>query len=413
MKVLMFGWEFPPYNSGGLGTACKGLTKGLKNNDVKVKFVLPKAPKGANSENAEILSANDICEETDEIETKRIKTLLMPYISYADYDTRKDQYTEMKHKYDDNEDEEEVYGKDLYEEVHRYAAKGGIIAKHTDFDVIHSHDWMTYKAGMEAKKKSGKPFVAHVHATEFDRTAGNPNQAIYNIEREGMHSADNVITVSNFTKDTIVNHYGVPPQKVNVVHNAVEFTNYKEKKISKEDKMILFLGRLTIQKGPEHFLHAARKAAEYDPDIKFMVAGGGDMENRMVELAAELGISNRVLFSGFLRGDDIDRAYQMAKAYVMPSISEPFGITPLESMRNGTPAIVSKQSGVSEVIKHSLKVDFWDIDRMADMMHAVANYKGLHKELSGNCTREAHTFSWDVPAEKCINVYRDTMNMTG
>lgn len=423
MKVLMFGWEFPPFSNGGLGTACQGLTKGLKNNGIHVTFVLPKAPKGAKAGHVNLVAANRIIlenyEQVDGMDIKEVETLLLPYISYDQYDERYIKFKSQllqKLKETDTDDNQIVYGKNLYEEVYRYSQKAGLIAKMTDFDIIHAHDWLTYKAGIKAKKESGKPLVIHVHATEFDRTGGHPNQYIYDIEREGMHEADSIIAVSNFTKAKIVEHYGVPAEKVTVIHNAVEFNDNdfsKESGLSNKDKVVLFLGRLTMQKGPEYFLEAAHKVLQKDPDIKFVVAGSGDMENFMIEKAAELGISNKVLFSGFLRGADIDRAYQMASTYVMPSISEPFGITPLESMRNGTPTIISKQSGVSEVVNNTFKVDFWDVNELANKMYALTNFKPLHQEMSVNGKNEAYQFSWDEPARKCIDVYQNTLLRMG
>lgn len=412
MKILMFGWEFPPFSSGGLGTACQGLTKGLKNNNAHVTFVLPKAPKNAKADHVKLIPANSIdSEEFSTIEIKEIKTLLIPYISYEEYDERYKNYKYLKTK--EENDDDLVYGKNLYEEVYRYGKKAGIIAKFHDHDIIHAHDWMTYEAGIQAKKSSGKPLVVHMHATEFDRTGGNPNQYIYDIERKGLHEADHIITVSNFTKQKLLQHYGVPEEKITVVHNAVEFNDnqFKNTELKTNDKIILFLGRLTLQKGPEYFLQAAKKVLEKDNKIKFVVAGSGDKEHEMINMVAEMGITKNVLFTGFLKGADIDRAYQMANAYVMPSISEPFGITPLEAMRNGTPTIISKQSGVSEVINNTFKVDFWDINKMANLMYALVNYTPLYEEMSTNGKKEAYNFSWDLPAEKCINVYKKTIGL--
>ena len=414
MKVLMFGWEFPPFSSGGLGTACQGLTKGLNNHDVKVTFVLPKAPIGAKTDYVKLLAAENII--LDNIDIKEIETLLIPYISTETYSERYKKFIRLRER-SPGDFNSTIYGKNLYEEVQRYAKKAELVARYTDFDIIHAHDWMTYDAGINAKKVSGKPLVVHVHATEFDRTGGHPNQYVYDIERRGMHEADSIIAVSQFTKNKIVEHYGVHPDKVTVVHNAVEFNdnnfNGMEKEQSeKKEKTVLFLGRITLQKGPEYFLYAAKRVLEKDPNVNFVVAGSGDMENFMINKAAELGISDKVLFSGFLRGDDIDRAYQMADVYVMPSISEPFGITPLEAMRNGTPTIISKQSGVSEVVKNSLKVDFWDVNQMANKIYSVLNYNSLKEEISDYGKEEAYTFSWDIPARKCLNIY-NSLTMGG
>ncbi|MBN1645906.1 glycosyltransferase family 4 protein, partial [Candidatus Woesearchaeota archaeon] len=237
----------------------------------------------------------------------------------------------------------------------------------------------------------------------------NLNQGVYDIEREGFHEADKILAVSNFTRDKVINHYGISPDKVVTCHNAVEFNDndFHYHNDAKREKMVLFLGRITLQKGPEYFIQAAKKVLDVNPNVKFVFAGNGDMEARMINYAAELGIAHKILFAGFLRGPDVDRAYQMADLYVMPSVSEPFGLTPLESMRNGTPVLISNQSGVSEVINHCLKVDFWDVDRMANQMLSVLNYPTLKKELQHNGSQEIRKFSWRDPARVCINAYNE------
>src|SRR3989338_6993847 len=351
MKVLMFGWEFPPYSSGGLGTACFGLTKGLSGEGVEVVFVVPKS--APNSSHAKLISAG-----LDKISFREINSALAPYTTSLQYEKNLNK----------NNPEFLVYGQNLFEEVYRYYEIAKKIASEENFDVIHSHDWMSFRAGINAKLVSGKPLVVHVHATEFDRTGGlEINQVVYNIEREGMHFADSVIAVSNFTKNKIVQHYGVHPDKVQVVHNAVDFHGLEgTDELEKNDKFgktVLYLGRITIQKGPDHFLRAAKKVLEQEPNTRFIIAGTGDMEKQTIELAVDLGIANKVFFAGFINQERLDSIYKMANLYVMPSVSEPFGITPLEAMRNETPVLISKQSGVSEVLNHCLKVDFWDIDQ--------------------------------------------------
>ena len=404
----MFGWEFPPYNKGGLGTACLGLTKGLAKNDVDVTFVIPKAPRGMKAQHGhvDILVANNI-KGSGNVQFQEIKTLLAPYVTEQEYLRR--YAASGKLQEEDADGDDEVYGKDIYSEVVRYANRAFIIASNMDFDIIHAHDWMTYKAGIAAKNVSGKPLVVHIHATEFDRTGGNGvNQGVYDIEREGFHAADRILAVSQFTKNTVVQHYGVPPERVEVVHNAVEFPDERiehSSRLSETDGIVLFLGRLTLQKGPDYFVEAAKKVLDYRPNTTFVIAGSGDMETRTISRCAELGISSKVLFTGFLRGKDIDRAYSMADLYVMPSVSEPFGITPLEALRNGTPVLISRQSGVSEVVNHALKCDFWDIDQMTNKMLAVLQYKSLHHELSQNGNREVMRMSWNTAASKCVDVY--------
>jgi glycosyltransferase involved in cell wall biosynthesis len=388
----MFGWEFPPFNSGGLGTACYGLTKGLSNHNVDVAFVLPISRK-ARADFVKLIPANA------KMKIYGIDSPIKGYMTSCEY----------KRIFGRPNPSRTIYGNDLFQEVYRYSKKAAIIAKKEPHDVIHCHDWMTYKAGINAKRVSNKPLVVHVHATEFDRTANlGVNQYVYNIEREGMHAADAIIAVSNFTKNKIIYHYGIPAEKVHVVHNAVDFNGnnfHRMIGMQTNHKVVLFLGRITLQKGPDYFLYAAKRVLEKDPNVRFILAGSGDMTTQIIEKAAEMGIADKVLFTGFLNGPDIDKAYQMADCYVMPSVSEPFGITPLEAMRNNTPVIISKQSGVSEVINRCFKVDFWDIDKMANQILGILKYDELKESLRQDGLSEVTKFSWDESARKCIDVY--------
>ncbi|MFH1073436.1 MAG: glycosyltransferase family 4 protein [Nanoarchaeota archaeon] len=409
MKVLMFGWEFPPVISGGLGTACYGLTKGLSNNNVEVTFVMPTGPSDTHHDHLNVIVADKIL--FDHVKLKRIPSLLVPYLTSGGYDQN---YRKLLMKYQ-SAGHSPLYGQNIFEEAYRFSEIAKLIAQVEDFDVIHCHDWMTYQAGIKAKEVSKKPLVVHVHATEFDRTGFNSvNQYVYDLEREGMHKADRIIAVSNYTKEVITKHYGISPEKVEVVHNAVEFTNYPDlNPIKKHDKVVLFLGRITLQKGPDYFIEAAKKVLERDQNVKFIMAGSGDMENRMIERAAELGIANKVLFAGFLKGEAIDKMYKMADLFVMPSVSEPFGITPLEALRNGTPVLISKTSGVSEVLSHCLKADFWDVNELSNKILSVLHYNSLKSELRDNGNLEIRKFNWDIPAKKCLAVYQSVLKEQG
>lgn len=390
----MFGWEFPPISGGGLGTACYGLTKGLSRKNVDVTLVLPNYPDDIKSGFVKIISAENT-------KIKKIDSILTPYMTSESYSKAKKRANAK------------IYGETLFHEINRYAEAAKKIAMEENFDVIHCHDWMTFKAGINAKMIKKKPLVLQVHATEFDRTGGNGiNEYVYKIEKEGMHFADSIIAVSNYTKGKIITHYGINPEKITVVHNAVEFEqkNANENfEIKKNDKVVLFLGRITLQKGPDYFIYAAKKVLEHDKNVKFIIVGNGDMEPFIIEKVAEMGIADKVLFAGFLQGNDLERAYKMADVYVMPSVSEPFGITPLEAMSNKVPVIISKNSGVSEVIRHCLLVDFWDIDDMSNKIVAVLKYNTLRQSLSDNGFCEVKKFSWDVPAQKCIEVYNKVM----
>lgn len=403
MKVLMFGWEFPPNNLGGLGTACYGLTKGLSSKGVEITFVLPRG--NSSHDHLNIITAHDLYIDNKRLKLHYIDSMLTPYMTEHDYDMA------YKTLYFGNSDAADLYGKNLFEEVEKYALKSEIIAKFEEFDLIHCHDWMTFKAGIVAKRVSGKPLIVHIHSTDFDRTGGHPNQFVYDIEREGMHNADKIITVSNYTKDMVVKHYGIDPQKVEVVHNAVEKSEpkHEERVIGNTDKVVLFLGRLTLQKGPDYFIEAAHKVLGMMPDVKFVVAGSGEMYKKMVDKAAGLNLGKNVLFTGHLAGEDVNRAYRMADLYVMPSVSEPFGITPLESIKNNTPVLISKQSGVSEVLTNALKVDFWDIEEMTNKIVGVLSYSNMKETLAENGKADIGKLSWDSAAGKCIDVYSKVM----
>ncbi|MCX6707708.1 MAG: glycosyltransferase family 4 protein [Candidatus Woesearchaeota archaeon] len=412
MRVLMFGWEFPPFASGGLGTACEGIVKGLAARGENVIFVAPKTP-ASSKHNIKLISANDD-PILKNVKFRMLPGLLTPYMSEQEYHGLKQEVQEDPHN--KNESAQPIlYGKNLFQEVHMFSERARQIARKEQFDVIHAHDWLTFSAGIKAKEISRKPLVVHVHATEFDRTGGNGiNQFVYNLEKEGMEKADRVITVSNYTKNMVVSNYGIDPAKIDVVHNAVEFTDYSynanKTKLSNEDKIVLFLGRITLQKGPDYFIYAAKRVIDMYPNVKFVIAGSGDMEPFIIEKVAELGISDKVLFAGFLKGADVDLAYRMADLYVMPSVSEPFGITPLEALRNNVPVMISKQSGVSEVLQNALKVDFWDIDEMANKMINVLRYGELREELRDKGSDEVKKFSWLNTAGKCVDVYNKMIN---
>jgi glycosyltransferase involved in cell wall biosynthesis len=309
------------------------------------------------------------------------------------------------------------YAGDMFNEVHRYAALAAELAKNEQFDIVHAHDWMTYPAGIVVSAITGKPLVIHVHSTEFDRSGEHVNQPIYDIERQGMEHADKVIAVSYYTRSIIIGRYGISGDKVEVVHNGVERDNNDNNNdwpsldsgIKKGEKIVLFLGRITMQKGPEYFLLAAKKVLEIMDNVKFVMAGSGDLMHRTVEMAAELGIGHKVLFTGFLRGDDVRMIYRMADLYVMPSVSEPFGIAPLEALNNDVPVIISKQSGVSEVLTHALKVDFWDVNEIANKIVAVLKYPPLQITLRDQGGSEVRKLRWKDSAAKCMKIYEEML----
>lgn len=427
MKVLMFGWEFPPHISGGLGTACYGLTKGMsKIDNLEVIFVVPKAYGDEDQDAIQLVGAGNIPlkitkVEYDQTTMKNLQYLevnskLVPYSTPEEYfRMRNDSRYGNKHLVEVGDNGcipfSGKYGDNLFTEIYYYSLIAEQIATMYDFDIIHAHDWLAYPAGMAAKRVSGKPLVVHVHATDFDRSGGNVNPAVYNIERAGLDNADRIITVSNLTRDIVINKYGQSPMKVETVYNAVE-PNLKalnRQKKGFDEKVVTFLGRITMQKGPEFFIEAAYKVLKRMDNVRFVMAGSGDMMNKMIERAASLGIMDRFHFTGFLRGDAVFRMFNYSDVYIMPSVSEPFGISPLEAMQSGVPVIISKQSGVSEILKHAIKIDFWDIDKMANAIYALLNYPSLAQTIGENGLKEANSLRWEESAKHVYNVYRSVL----
>ncbi len=426
MRVLMFGWEFPPHISGGLGTACYGLTKGLAKHKVNIDFVVPKAYGDEDQSVGRFHSAGDVNFEIREkmvtefwerIKYMEVGANLIPYVSPEEYERLIAEETKSTEELEGEIKAEKFqfsgkYGKNLMQEVSRYALIASVLAKRLDFDIIHAHDWLTYAAGIAAKQVSGKPLVVHMHATEFDRSGQNVNQNVFDIERKGMMEADKVITVSNLTRKTVHEKYGIPLDKTVTVYNAVEPYKPRESDGDRfvKEKVVTFLGRITFQKGPEYFIEAAYKVLQHERNVRFVMAGSGDMLNRMIRRVAELGISDRFHFTGFLTGGDVHHMFAKSDVYVMPSVSEPFGISPLEAMRSNVPVIISKQSGVAEILEHALKVDFWDIDEMADAIYGLINYKGVTQLFKRFGKTEVNKLKWENAAAQVLGVYKDTLN---
>jgi len=425
MKILMFGWEFPPHISGGLGTACFGLTKGLAKHGIDMIFVVPKAYGDENQEAVRLVNASDITvnmkksqykEYWKRIEYMEIGSNIIPYVSPEEFERIHSQdelnkISEESHVFADKFEFAGGYGVNLLEEVSRYALIASALAASKDFDVIHSHDWLTYPAGIAAKYVSGKPLVIHLHATEYDRSGENVNPPVYEIEKKGMEEADKIIAVSNFTRNIIIEKYGIPEDKVVTVHNAVEPAEIKEINASKHvpEKVVTFLGRITFQKGPDYFIEAAQLVLEKDPNVRFVMAGSGDLLEKMIRRVAQLRMGHKFHFTGFLKGTSVDRMLAMSDVFVMPSVSEPFGIVPLEAMRSNVPVVISKQSGVSEVLKHALKVDFWDVHGMADAIYAVTRYKGMNKMFTKYGKDEVESLKWEHAGLKVKEVYEDLL----
>lgn len=483
MRVLMLGWEFPPFISGGLGTACHGLTRALATQKTDILFVLPQPIEADGHTHVRLLSppppaegrvesrrvprataSSEAVEEPtaatdgpldEQGRHERVSFTSVPSWISSPYQTPRD-YLERRQRLVDegilppeappaepstptatatgghpilralrgqpDTDWNPEHGgdesgqrshPDLFAEVHRYAETARWLTRDESFDVIHAHDWMTFPAGLAIAGATGKPLVVHVHSTEFDRAGESIDQRIYEIERRGMHAATRVICVSQLTRKLCESRYGVGHEKTRVVYNGVApggqralpaTTTFK-----RNEKLVLFLGRLTFQKGPEYFVNAAKKVLDKHDNVKFIVAGSGDLASRVIELAASLEIGHKVFFAGWLRGEDVDRVFNMADVYVMPSVSEPFGIAPLEAIRHDVPVIMSRNSGVAEVIRHALKVDFWDVDDIADKILAVLKHPPLSQTLRDHATFEVRQLTWDGAAEKCRAIYDEVV----
>lgn len=409
--VLMFGWEFPPHNSGGLGVACKGLAKALARQGHNITFVLPEEVSVSDPDLEFVFADTDLSTSRLQGETSFVQT--GAYISGYSVVSNSVDSGSTKNSFS----ESGAGDLSLLETVRLYGQQAKKIAQDQDFDLIHAHDWLTYPAGIAAQEVSGKPLVSHIHATEHDRTAGQgANSRVYDIEQTGFQESDHILSVSKYTKSVLVESYDVDADKITPAHNGIQqeppqdlppvLSRWKQR----DKKIVLFLGRQTIQKGPDYFLQAASKLMSVRDDVRFVMAGSGDMQEELIEQAAALGIGDRVLFPGFVRGEKTDRLYQSADLYVLPSVSEPFGITPLESLLNRTPVLISKQSGVSEVITHALKTDFWDTDKMAAKIDAALRYPALSRELKKNGFRQAQQLSWDKTAETCQGCYNRVVN---
>ena len=418
MKALMFGWEFPPHILGGLGTASYGLTKGMwENGDMDITFVIPKPWGDEDRQFAHIIGANSTPVVWRDVNwdyvQNRIGNVMDPQMYY---DLRDHIYADFNYMRTNDLGCIEFSGRypdNLLEEINNYSIVAGVIARTVPCDVIHSHDWLTYPAGIHAKQVTGKPLVIHVHATDFDRSRGNVNPTVYGIERDGMNNADHIITVSELTRRTVIEKYGQDPSKVTTVHNAVEPLSEEIRNIKVEhgkDKVITFLGRITMQKGPEYFVEAASMVLHKTHNVRFVMAGSGDMMEKMIRLAADRDIADRFHFTGFLRGRQVYEMLAASDVYVMPSVSEPFGISPLEAMQMGCPSIISKQSGCAEILENVIKVDYWDIHAMADAMFALVNYPALHNHLRDNGLAEIDTIQWKKAGAKVINIYNQVIN---
>ncbi len=420
----MLGWEFPPRIAGGLGVACYGLVKGLIYHGVDVTFVMPVRSGAEPSNGYRLLGADEI-----EIPSKPapadvfwrkvafygVETYLGPYLEQlerpvltfssvpepawtAPASTLRLQFSGK-------------YGLDLLEEVYRYAYAVSFLAERETFDLIHAHDWLTYLGGIALKRLTGKPLVVHVHATEYDRSGENPNPVIRDIEAQGLAEADLVIAVSFYTRSVLVERYGIPGDKIWAVHNAVLPKDRQPvQRLPTTRKVVTFLGRVTYQKGPEYFVEAAARLAPVLPNAHFVVAGTGDKLRSLIHRVAQLRLGTRFSFTGFLPPAEVERLFDLSDVYVMPSVSEPFGISALEALRAGVPVIVSKQSGVSEVLQYAIKVDFWDVERLSDAIYGVLSYPVITRFFQKYAQAELAQLQWERSSARIVQAYQSVVS---
>jgi glycosyltransferase involved in cell wall biosynthesis len=408
MRVLMFGWEFPPYQAGGLATATVGLVKGLLRLGIDVTLVVPFPVEDSPLPGLRLVGPED---HRSRLAVHRVPSALFPYAGPAQY---VEALAATKRRGGGH-----PYGASLFDEVERFAVEAAAIAAREPHDLIDAHDWLTFAAGISARAVSGRPLVAHIHATEYDRAGEGGNAHILAREGAGLRAADRVISNSQVLKRACTERFGVAADKVDVIHWGVDgapvashmprWSPFREAGSGPRGRapVVLFLGRVTWQKGPDYFIEVAGRVVRHVPAARFVVAGTGDMLPALIHRAAELGIADRVHFAGALQGPDVDRAYQMADLCVMPSVSEPFGLVALESLRNGTPCIIPRGAGVSEVLRHVFKVDFWDVDEMTNQVVALLRYPELQEELREQGLREvaAPRFSLEEPARRTVDTY--------
>lgn len=418
MKVLMFGWEFPPHILGGLGTASYGLTKGMsKQGDMEITFCIPKPWGDEDQSFLKIIGMNSVPVVWKDIDWNYVKSRVGDRMDPQLYfDLRDHIYADFRYigtndlgciefsgRYPDN----------LYEEINNYSIVAGVVARQQQFDIIHAHDWLTYPAGIHAKKVSGKPLCIHVHATDFDRSHGHPNPTVYSIEKDGMDNADHIMCVSELTRQIVISKYYQDPRKVSTVHNAVTPLSKEILDIVPErkpnEKIVTFLGRLTMQKGPEFFVEAANMVLQRTKNIRFCMAGNGDKMEEMITLAAQRGIADRFHFPGFLKGKQVYECLKASDVYVMPSVSEPFGISPLEAMQCSVPTIISKQSGCAEILHKCIKIDYWDIHAMADAMYSICSYPALYQYLRDEGKKEVDGIKWEDAGLKVRRIYDEVL----
>ena len=405
MKVLMFGWEFPPHILGGLGTASYGLTKGMsQQDDLEITFCIPKPWGDEDQSFLRIIGMNSTPVVWKNVGWDYVKGRVGSYMDpQLFYDLRDHIYADFNYLNTNDLGCIEFSGRypdNLHEEINNYSIVAGVVARQQEFDIIHSHDWLTYPAGIHAKQVSGKPLVIHVHATDFDRSRGNVNPTVYAIEKNGMDNADHIMCVSELTRQTVIHKYFQDPKKVSTVHNAVS-------PLSQEIQDIF------PQKGPEYFVEAAAMVLHRTRNVRFVMAGSGDMMDQMIRLVAERGIADRFHFPGFMKGKQVYEVLKASDVYIMPSVSEPFGISPLEAMQCSVPSIISKQSGCAEILDKCIKTDYWDIHAMADAIYSICTYPAMYEYLKEEGKKEVDEIKWENVGYKVRGIYDEVIKNYG
>lgn len=422
MKVLMFGWEFPPHILGGLGTASYGLTKGMSlQDDMEITFCIPKPWGDEDQSFLKIIGMNSTPIVWRDVLWDHVQNRVGHYMNpQLYYDLRDHIYADFSYLHTNDLGCIEFSGRypdNLHEEINNYSIVAGVVARQQEFDIIHSHDWLTYPAGIHAKQVSGKPLVVHVHATDFDRSRGNVNPTVYAIEKNGMDQADHIMCVSELTRQTVIHKYFQDPKKVSTVHNAVSPLSQEIQNITPtkrpDEKVVTFLGRITMQKGPEYFVEAAARVLQRTHNVRFVMAGSGDMLNQMIRLVAERGIADRFHFPGFMKGNQVYEVLKASDVYIMPSVSEPFGISPLEAMQCSVPTIISKQSGCAEILEKCIKTDYWDIEAMADAIYSICTYPAMYEYLRVEGKNEVDQIKWENVGYKVRGIYNEVIKNFG
>jgi glycogen(starch) synthase len=416
-KILMLGWEFPPIINGGLGVACHDLSSAMSDL-ADITMIVPKSSPDFKVKNMNLVGLNNVNVETLGFPSnyhrphlpftlQSVPANLNPYYSEASENANTERMAEgiFSSAKPGAFQIDNLYGSNVIKNVLDYADITTALSSNIDFEVIHAHDWMTMIAGIKIKQQTGKPLVLHIHSLEVDRSGPSSKGWVYQLEKKGMEYADLLIPVSNFTSENIQKYYGIKRDKISVVHNGSNIVQPFKSARRYKEKTVLFVGRLTRQKGPEKFLDIASKVLEKDPNVRFVMAGVGDNFRNLLEQSSYKDIGNRFHMTGFLNTQKLHYLFSVSDVYCMPSVSEPFGLSAVEAAQFGIPCVISKQSGVSEVLSGSLKFDHWDINKGAEYILTLLNDPVFNKKVVQDATENLDKISWNISAQKIMNAY--------